>query len=574
MTRHTSSHTPHTERTRTHYATARLNPLYFSIVTLAINLLSLALPILAMQVYDRIIAREGVSTLYILSIGTAIAIIAETCLRIGRTYLTASIGATHEYALRRNAIEHTLGTDIRSLQRIGTSRLMQFMDSIAKLREFYSGQAIIAFIDIPFICLFLALIAYLGGAIAIAPAVLVVIFIYRTWRSGRTLMHQIVAHEKIEASRYQSIFEMLNGIHTIKAYAAENTMMRRYEDIQERSARTSYTITESAGNAYNDGALFSHLMTASVLVAGAYMSLQGHLSMGALVACMLLSGRIMMPLQRVLSLWVQYQDMTLARERMEELFNLPSTAGKALPDVHISNTDLVLNDVSFTHYGYTQPTIRNLSLTLEAGAAIAIHGPSGCGKSSLLKLLAGIYTPDQGHVTIGSTSIHSLTPHERARAIGYLATKGAIFQGSLDNNISGFGSSDAHAITHITQLLGIDDEIARLPAGYETPLENTPADAVPPGLKQRISLARTLAFRPRIILFDNADRALDKEGYNYIFRLLARIKGKATLVLVSEDRNLLHLADRHYLLRDGTLEITFDYGAGGQESTGYQELRL
>ena len=573
MNQQHSSHTESISPDLGNDAQGRVNPIYFGIVTLAINVLSLGLPILAMQVYDRIIARGGISTLYVLTIGVAIAILLETILRIGRSYLTAWSGALREHALRTQAVAHCLSTDIRHLQRIGTSRLMQYMDSIAKLREFYSGQAIIAFIDIPFICIFLGMIAYLGGILAIIPAVLVTVFIARTWMSGRALMQRIVTHEKIEAHRYQSIFEMLNGIHTIKAYAAENRMLRRYEHIQEHSAATSHAITRSAGDAYNDGALFSQLMSALVLIAGAYLSLQGTLSMGALVACMLLSGRIMMPLQRVLSLWVQYQDLKLARARMEELFALPC-ATQAATNAIITSSALSLSNIKFTHTGCSESLLRDITLDIAPGATIAIHGDSGSGKSTLLKLIAGIYTPDSGSIRIGNVDTQLLSPAQRAGQVGYLATKGTIFQGSLDNNISGYSSCDAHAVNTIAHLLGIDQEIARLPNGYETMLENTPADSVPPGLKQRITLARVLAFKPRIILFDNADRALDKEGYNHIFRLLARIKGKATLILVSEDHNVLHLADRHYVLRDGQLEVTFDHGSGAQEVTGYQELRL
>lgn len=551
----------------------RINPVYFAIVTLAINLLSLALPILAMQVYDRIIARGGISTLYILTVGVAIAIIAETCLRIGRVYLTAWSGSVREHHLRSRAFEHSLMADIRSLQRIGTSRLMQYMDSVARLREFYSGQAIIAFIDIPFICLFLAMIAYLGGTLAIIPAIIVAMFVVRTMTSGRKLMQKIVANEKIEAARYQAIFEMLNGIHTVKAYAAENSMMRRYEHIQDRASVTAYAITESAGDAHNDGVLFSQLMTGLVLLAGAYLSLQGTMSMGALVACMLLSGRIMMPLQRVLSLWVQYQDMKLAQERMRSLFALP--AAQYNPTLSVAPASaLTLQNVTFTHQGDEQPLLHTISLDIPAGSAIAIHGASGSGKSTLLKLMAGIYGPDSGSITLGDIPIGLLEPCERAHQLGYLATKGTIFQGSLDNNISGFGIADPASIHTMSQLLGIEQEIARLPNGYETLLENTPADSVPPGLKQRISLARVLTLKPRFILFDNADRALDKEGYNHIFRLLARLKGKATLILVSEDHNLIHLADRHYLLRHGRLEVTSGYGTGAEEKRGYQELCL
>lgn len=566
---------PHLSRTDTVLTSHRTSAFHFGLITLAINIASLALPILAMQVYDRIITHNGVPTLYVLTIATAIAIGLETALRIGRAYLTASTGASCEHILRIQLIAHCLRADMRALHSIGNARLIQSMDSVANLREFYSGQAIIAFIDVPFICIFIALIAYIGGMLAIIPLLLIAAFALRTWLSGRALMERIITHERIEAEQHQAMTEILTGIHTIKAYAAENRMLRRYEALQSMASHTSLSLSQSASDANNDGIFFAHAMTIAVLVAGAYMSLQGTLSMGALVACMLLSGRIMMPLQRILSLWVQYQGLKIAQKRIHEIQALPCIAlpiadTVATPQSHT----LTLTNVSFRFTDTSRPMIQNLSLEVEIGTAIAIHGASGSGKSTLLKLIAGIYSPDNGDIRIGGIPIHTLPPATHSKLIGYLPTKGSIFNTSLDNNLSGYGSNDESSIVSINALLGIDHAIARLPSGFDTLLENTPADAVPPGLKQRVCIARILATKPRIILYDNADRALDKEGYNYIFRLLARIKGKATLILVSEDHNVLRLADTHYHLNNGILSQSHNHGISNESPSIYRELRL
>ncbi len=143
---------------------------------------------------------------------------------------------------------------------------------------------------------------------------------------------------------------------------------------------------------------------------------------------------------------------------------------------------------------------------------------------------------------------------ELAERVGLLPPMGVIFRGTIYENLSRFGGIERERVMEVARLVGIDEEVRVLPAGYDTQLEGGTADPIPPGLRQRIAIARVLMTKPRLILFYNADRALDRDGYNTVFRLLARLKGVATLVLVTEDRNILDLADRHYQLTDRHVE--------------------
>ena len=164
--------------------------------------------------------------------------------------------------------------------------------------------------------------------------------------------------------------------------------------------------------------------------------------------------------------------------------------------------------------------------------------------------------PDRGRVTLCGMDVSSIPLSERARYIAYLPMSGMILRGSIMDNLTGFNPQARAAARTVADQLGIEEAVALLPSGYDTPLEGNMTDVVPPGLKQRISIARALLYKPRLILFDNADHGMDHESYASIFRLLARLKGKATLVMISEDRNIMSLADQVYDLNYGQLVQT------------------
>jgi ATP-binding cassette subfamily C protein LapB len=197
--------------------------------------------------------------------------------------------------------------------------------------------------------------------------------------------------------------------------------------------------------------------------------------------------------------------------------------------------------------------IDGVSLRLEPGVTVAIQGPNGSGKSTLLKLIAGIYLPNAGSVLVDNVPPGTFRSEELPRRVGYMATEGEVFRGTIRDNITRFGEESMDRALEIARLLKVDRDVARLPDGFDTMLEGATAERIPPGLRQRIALTRTLAAKPRLLLFDNADRSLDEEGYQLLHSLLGRLHGKATIIIVSDDANLCTLADRNYHFENGRL---------------------
>ncbi len=542
--------------------------------TLAINILSLALPVMTLQVYDRILPNQGSGTLPVLIAGVAVAIVLEAALRLARSYVMGWAGAAYEHRLSCAAMNHVLEADLSRLGPYGIGEHMQRMGAVGKLKDFYNGYALTTFSEMAFVPLFFGLIIYIAGPLAAIPCVVMMVFTIVSLLQGQRLRTALKARDKTDDRRYDFLIESLDGVHTIKSFALENNFARRYEALEESSTLSNYEVTEATSGTFDAGAVFSHIMVAAVISAGALFVLHGNITTGALVATLLLSGRMMQPLQRALSLWAKYQDYTIARQKVEAIFETPRYPGSPANDQNTSRAGhLEISGLSFRRSDDKPWLLDGVDFKLDRSDTVLLSGAHGSGKSLLLQLIAGIYPPGKGTIEIDGRNILRYAPEDLIRHVGLIHSEGVIFRGTIRDNMTCFGQIQEKDVHEIASLLKIDRDIALLPSGFDTMLNGNNTDSVPPGLKQRIAMARVLAPKPRIILFDNADRGLDREGYSLVYSLLARLKGKAGMILISDDRNIRGLASIFYTLENGkVIETEESYSTGHIKP--YSELRL
>lgn len=541
------------------------------ITSLLINLLSLALPILTLQVYDRLLISHNIGTLQVLAGGIVIVIILDTVLRLCRSYLTIWSGAAFEHAISANTMRHILASDLVFLNRDGVGAHVERMNSGLKLREFMSGSMLVTMMDLPFVFVFLGLIAWLAGSLVMVPLALLCVFAAMAIGLGTRLKAALEIRKDADHERLDSIIESLEGIHCVKSMALEPFFQRRYESIQTHTSAANLDLGRLNAEALMLGTLFSQIMIVAIIAFGTPMALVGSITMGTLIACVLLAARVTQPVRRTLGLWIRYQDFLIAHEDIKKTFELPVLERVDPSQIEDNQGRLEIQDLSFS-YG-TETLLNAVTLDAHDGDAIAITGPRGCGKTTLLKLMAGLYKPTSGEIYIDGTPATQYPARELVRHVGYLPMDGMIFRGTIWDNLSAFGEYDSDAVYEMARLLDLDHPIKQLPSGYDTVLEGGTSDALPPGLRQRLAIARALVPKPRLILFDNADRGLDREGYNTVYRLFARLKKKATLVLVSDDSNISRLADKTYVMTDKTL-IHKQSDAHLTDMLPYQELRL
>ncbi len=544
--------------------------------TLAITILSLALPIMTLQVYDRILPNVGTGTLPVLIIGVCVALFLETLLRLCRSYIIGRAGASYEHRISCDAMQKLLNADLSVRGHYGIGEHLHRMTSVRKLKDFHNGYSFIVFTELAMVPVFFVLLLYIAHILVVVPAVVLGAFIILSLMKGTKLKTALHEREIVDDKRFNFLIESLEGVHTLKSFALENFFRRQYESLEEDSTIKNYHVTEATSSTFNMGAVFSHIMVAGVIGFGAWFVLQGYLTTGALIATLLLSGRMMQPVQKALSLWVRYQDYTLAKAHMLEILQTPQ---QYRPDIiesdasHLSKGDLTIENIGFSFKNPDYKVFDTISLSIKKGEAILISGGQGSGKTTLLKLIAGIYNCDHGRISIDGKDVTEYTHEDLIAHVGYIRQDALIFRGTIRDNITGYGQIAEDMAKEIASLLDVDKDIAKLPGGFDTFLNGDSTDNISVGLQQRIAIVRVLALKPKIILFDNADRRLDKEGYTRIYSLLARLKKKVSMILISEDRNICELEDRHFVIENKNLkEAPLPFSK--KNITPYKELRL
>ncbi|GAB6051588.1 hypothetical protein JCM17960_04080 [Magnetospira thiophila] len=524
------------------------------ISSLFLNILSLALPLALLQVYDRIVPNSSRGTLLMLIFGVIAALLLESLLRIARSSITGWIGARFEHRAGCAAFDHMMGTSLQDFERVGSGVQLERISSLRTVKEFYAGQAVTAVLDLPFVILFMALIWMLGGNLVWVPMTTLGIFAVVTIIKSGTLKRAIDNYTQARDRRLNFTIEVLGGVHSVKAMAMESLMMRRYSRLQEATAEADYQVALENAGAMSTGVFFSQLTMISVAAYGSTLVVDNVITVGMLASCTLLSGRALQPLQRAVGLWTRFQTVRLARTRLKEIFTLPQ---QELPaDINRDPIEgaLTLRGVKF-RYGENLPEIMtDINLDVQPGECVGIAGSNSSGKSTLLGLMTGALNPTAGEVLIDGIPLHHHDPYIlKHGGIAYLPQEGQLFQGSILENLTMYRPELEDEAIEVANLLGLDDVVATLPYGYDTRVGDAAYESLPRGIRQRIAIARALVGEPKIVLFDEANTAVDGTGDAYLRLTLERLKGVCTLILVTPRPSLLRLANRAFDLKDGTL---------------------
>lgn len=523
--------------------------------TFVINLLSLVLPLALMQVYDRIIPNVAISTLTLLILGVGTALLLEAVLHYLRAITAGWSAARFEHLEGCRAVERILSARLDTFEEQGVGEHLENFNALSRLKDFYSGQAMRALVDLPFAIIFVAAVAYLGGWLAAVTTAVLVAFAVTAALLGRHLRNVLLERVSNDNRRQNFIVEILSGIATVKAMAMEAQMARRFERLQESCSKTNYHVAEASSQASGVSTYFSYATLFAVAATGSLLVIDGNLSVGGLAACTLLSGRAMQPLQRAMGAWTRFQDVRIARSRLARVLDLEAEASSHDEQPRLTGDEaLELVGVSFTYPDSAEPVLQDVNLRIEPGQAIAIRtDATGSGKTTLLHLMAGVLEPTHGCVRLGDHDISEFSPAAKGKAITYLPSTGTALKGTILENLTMFRPHRMATALDLSRRLGLDDIAAQLPRGYETLIGDGVGDTLSQGVMQRISLARGLATRAQFVLFDEANSAIDSAGDVELRAVLEETRAASALVLISHRPSLLKLADVTYELNDGRI---------------------
>ena len=545
-----------------HTAAPRL-PRAIYLSSFFINLLALALPLVILQVYDRILPNQATATLSLLAVGLVGVLILDTAMKIARAYMVGWVTANHEYRLSMDAVSRILDAPSSRMESDAPSVHLDRLNALDAMREFYGGQSRLLLLDLPFVFIFLGLMAFIGGYIVIVPIVLFLLLGSISVKRGNALREVLQTRAEHDDRRYDFIIESLVGIETIKTMAMEPQIQRRFERLQKIGATASHDTILLGNEVQIVGVLFSNLTMICVVTVGAFMVIHGQLTMGTLAACTLLSGRTIQPLLKGLGLWTQVQRLSVARERISILFDInKAERADCRGDVITQlNGGVSISGVSFG-YGPDKPLVlKNVNLEVAPGEMIGLRGGDGSGKSTLIKMIRGELQPTSGHIRLDSYDPAHADRASICDWISYVPKDASIFRGTILENISMFRGGEAiDNAREAAQLIGLETDIHRLPAGYDMLLSEGITEELPAGLIQRIVIARALARKPKILLFDEANTSLDGRSDALLREGLEQLRGQTTVLLVSLRPSMLRMASRVFSLLDGQLyDVTVEY---------------
>lgn len=523
--------------------------------TCTINVLSLVFPIVTLQIYDRVLHSENVSTLQLLAVGVAIGLFVETLLRMLRSYLVCYRGASYAHGVSCSAMTAQLNGRVNSSRNRALAGSLADFSAIKNLKDFTSGNALITAIDLMFLPVFILVMASISKTLVLVPVGLLCLFALLTAYCGLGVRQKLDRTTHADDKRYDFLIESLTSIQLLKAHATEKLVQRRFERLHRDSCISSYELSRSMTQSFVHGTVLNHLMTVATVAAGAYLTIAGSLTIGALIAVVQLSSRLMQPVQKAVLLWLKYQDYQSARVRAETLFDVP-TRPESTPVSNVQNSGRIeITGMQYRESANSPLLLENINLTVQRGETLVINGVPGSGKTTLLKMVAGIYAPTAGTIRVNDVDVSAMTSRQAARVVGYLSPRPTLFRGSIRDNITRFGDVPLAQTLEVARLLGVSDEFARLPRGIDTVVGNGNESALPPGLTQMVANLRVLASKPRVILYDEADTGLDNHYYNLLLALIGKLRPNVAMIIVSRDMNIRQLGQRQATLADGRLVL-------------------
>lgn len=527
------------------------------ISTICLNLFAVVLPILILQMYDRIIPNQAMGTLSIMAVGVGIAVLLESILRVARSYILGWISQQFEYTTTSNAFSRLVHSNLGGLNQMGVGQHIENIESLAILKEFYAGQNLLIFLDLPFLFLFLGLINYFGGfQMMLICLVVLSVFAASSVYLGHELHHTLQKRQQIGDRKYSFLIELLSNYYTLKSLNMEELFLRRFERIQLQVSYIDYKINLYSSEARYLGSLFSSILFGSIIYVAGSEVIQNVISAGAMAACLFLSNRIMQPIQQCLSVWTRFQHFKIAQNRFDSVLKLPIEHDHGIkPDII---GGITFQNVSFSYEHSDRILYNTTSFSINPGDFVTIVGRNGVGKTTLSQLMMGNIDPQDGQVFVDGVDLRTMNmPHFR-KHVAYLSPQGEIFNGSIMDNLTLFNPDNQNEKARVLcRKVGLENWIQHLSHGYDTIIGNNMDGDLPLGIQQRLCFVRALLIAPQILILDEANTNLDITGDHDMMKVLLELKGFMTIVFITHRPSVSRISDRVFEIKDNRVVERF-----------------
>lgn len=524
------------------------------IAAVLINVFALVMPLYTMNVYDRVVPNNAVETLWVMTIGIGLSIIFNFILTSVRAHVVDTASKKIDIKLSARIMERVLDLRMES-KPVSVGSFAANLRSFESVRDFIASASLTTLVDLPFVFLFLAVLAWISPYMVIPPAIAIVVILVVSFISQARMGRLINETFQASAQRNASLVESLAGLETVKSLNAQGEMQRRWESSTEFLARLGARIKLLSSVTVSFVQAAQQLVTVSVIVIGAFLVQDAALSLGGIIASSMIAGRCLAPLGQVAGLMMQYQHARTSLASIDNYMQMPVERPldrNFVPRPFLKGA-IEFRDVSFTYPGASQPSLQHVSFRINAGEKVGIIGRIGSGKTTLQKLILGLYYPTEGKVLFDGVDIKQIDPADLRRAVGHVPQDPVLFYGTLKQNLlmAAPFATDAKML-HVARIAGIDELASSHPDGYEMMIGER-GESLSGGQRQSVAVARALINDPPVLLLDEPSSNMDNQSEAALRRRLNDIARNKTVVLVTHRTALLELVDRLMVMDNGRI---------------------
>ncbi|MCM5507284.1 MULTISPECIES: ABC transporter transmembrane domain-containing protein [Vibrio] len=515
--------------------------------SLLINLLSLAVPLTVLQIYDRILPNQSYGTATLLLAGATLAVAMEALIRFVRTWLLSAAASNTEKATYQTLVERVTTASSGHLRKLGVGGVEEGLGSVSKVKDWYSGGIISGFIDLPFALIFLGLVAYIGGELVAIPVAVWLVTLGIVWLSSIRVKSLSEEASKDEQERKAFLIILSQTIQGIKRQAVESRIFNQFKSLN--NVRSQSKAKEEEQNAFAQECIQLAALATSVLlvITGSLWVLDGQLTTGGLAACSILSGRAVAPLSALVGVRIKLNSIHSANQAIEKLGDL-SLRDSDGSELNFSGFEtLEIKQATVERYG----ELASADVTLNKGQLVLLESEDRHTNSHLLSSIAGVDDLAAGECFINGEAVSIASV---AQATAYCGVKGQLVSGTILDNLCGFDPERTQSANAYAVRLGLTKEITRLPDGLETQIGHTSASLLSMGNIKMLNIAAQLASGKPVIMLERPDSSLDLNALGNLVKVLEEeVLAGRTILMVSYHAKLREIASRTIRVENGSI---------------------
>jgi len=535
---------------------ARSKEIFISVLlaSVLINLFVVATPLFTMNVYDRVVPNDAMETLWVLAVGVLLVYAFDGLIRYIRTYLLEIAGKKSDIIMSSILFEQTLNLRMDQWPK-SVGAFANNLRDFESIRNFFTASTMATLVDLPFAIIFLIVVAYIGGPIVVIPLIIMFLLLVFSFLMIKPLRESIESTFEASANKHSHLIESLNNIQTIKTLGASHHSQWVWEESSGEIAAKSMRARMLSGSILVVTNFLVQLNTVGIIIFGIYQIADLQLSLGGLIATVMLSSRAVAPMGQIASLITTFQQTRTAYRTLDNLMQQPVERSEDKQYVRRPTFEgaIELKAVNFSYPEAERLTLSNITLKIKPKEHVGIIGKVGSGKTTITKLMVGLYSPTEGAMSVDGIDINQIDPADLRHHVGYLSQDINLMSGSIrDNLVFKDPHIDDERLIDVAKICGVDQFVNNLSLGFDTSVGEQ-GSWLSGGQRQSIALGRALLLDEPILILDEPTNSMDNTTEANIRKNLYGYTRDKTLILVTHKAPMLDLVERLVVIDDGRI---------------------